>query len=68
MTTTVHNIKISEVKNKIPDISVLRTTVVLSTKIGEVMNKIQDVSRFIKKTDYTTRIKVTEGKYFTTVD
>ena len=44
MTTTVLNIKISEVGNKIPDTSNLVTRTVLNTKISEVQNKIPDNS------------------------
>ena len=40
MTTTVLSTKISEVENKISNISSLVTTTVLSSKISEVENKI----------------------------
>ena len=46
MTTTVLNIKISEVGNKIPDTSNLVTRTVLNTKISEVENKIPDNSKY----------------------
>ena len=39
MTTNILNKKISEVENKIQDISSLVTTAVLNTKIGEVEEK-----------------------------
>ena len=42
MTTTVLNIKVSEVGNKTTDTSSLVTTTVLNTKISEVENKIPD--------------------------
>ena len=42
MTTTVLNIKISKVENKIPDTSSLVTITVLNTKILEIENKIPD--------------------------
>ena len=58
MTTTVLNIKLSEVENKIPYTSGLVTTTLLNTKISEVENKISSVSG--------TKIKKNEGKYFTT--
>ena len=35
VTTTVFNIKIGEVENKIPDTSGLVTTTILTTKIGD---------------------------------
>lgn len=44
MTTTVLNTKISEIVNKISDISVLVSTTVLKSKIVKVKNKIPDVS------------------------
>ena len=47
--TTAMNKKISEVENKIPNVSSLVTTAVLNTKIGEVENKIPDVSSLVKK-------------------
>ena len=46
MTTTVLNIKISEVGNKIPDTSNLVTRTVLNTKISEAENKIPDNSKY----------------------
>ena len=45
MTTTVLNIKVSEVGNKTTDTSSLVTTTVLNTKISEVENKIPDNSK-----------------------
>ena len=45
--TTILNIKIGEVENKIPDVSGLVTTAVLNTKIGEVENKIPDHAKYI---------------------
>ena len=47
VSTTVLNTKISEVENKIPDISSLVTTTVLNTKISEVENKIPDHAKYI---------------------
>ena len=47
VTTTILNIKIGEVENKIPDVSGLVITAVLNTKIGEVENKIPDHAKYI---------------------
>ena len=44
MASTVLNIKISEVENKVPNTSSLVTSIVLNTKIGEVENKIVNES------------------------
>ena len=51
------NTKISEVENKIPDVSGLVTTTLLNTKIGDVENKIPDASGLAMTTDYNTKIK-----------
>ena len=47
VTTSVLNTEISEVENKIPDISSLVIETALNTKIGEVENKIPDNSKYI---------------------
>ena len=47
MTTTVLNTEISEVENKIPNASSLRTTTVPNTIISEVDNKIPDHPKYI---------------------
>ena len=47
VTTTILNIEIGEVENKIPDVSGLVITAVLNTKIGEVENKIPDHAKYI---------------------
>ena len=47
MTTTILNTKISEVENKIPNASSLRTTTVPNTIISEVDNKIPDHPKYI---------------------
>ena len=47
MTVAGFNTKISEVENKIPDISSLATTTVPNTKVSEVENNIPDNSKFI---------------------
>ena len=44
------------------------TRTVLNTKISVVENKIPSVSGLVKKTDYDTKIKDIEGKYFTIAD
>ena len=46
MTTTILDIDIGEVENKIPDVSGLVITAVLNTKIGEVENKIPDHAKY----------------------
>ena len=53
MTTTVLNIKISEVENKIPNTSSLATTTVLNTKISELEKKIPDNSKYITIQEFT---------------
>ena len=47
MTTTVWNIKITEVENKVLGTSISVTTTVLNTKICEVENKIPDHAKYI---------------------
>ena len=49
---TNYNTKITELENKIPDISNLATKTALTT----VENKIPSVSSLVKKTDYDTKI------------
>ena len=51
---TDYNTKITEIENKIPDISGLATKVAL-TKVG---NKIPSISGLIKKPDYNTRLLI----------
>ena len=55
---TDYNAKITEIENKIPDISNLATKTALNT----VKNKILDTSGLVKKTDYNTEIMKIEGK------
>ena len=55
---TDYNAKITEIENKIPDISNLATKTALNT----VENKIPDTSGLVKKTDYNTKITEIEGK------
>ena len=66
---TNYNTKISELENKIPDISNLATKTALTT----VENKIPSTSNLIKKTDYDTKIteikkKLTDHKYDDYID
>ena len=44
------------------------TTTVLNTKISEVENEIPNVSGLVRKTDYNSKIKDIEGKYFAIAD
>ena len=55
---TDHNAKITEIKNKIPDISSLATRTALTT----VENEIPDTSDLVKKTDYNTKIADIDSK------
>ena len=69
MTTNVLNTKISEVENKLPNISSLLTAIVLNTKISEVENKTSDNSTYItthkfnKLTSFNKRITSNKTKY-----
>ena len=58
MTDFVKKIKLTELGNKIPDISNLATKTSLTT----FENKIPDVSSLVKKTDYNTKITEIENK------
>ena len=53
-----YNTKITELENKIPDISNLATKTALTT----VENKIPSVSNLVKKTDYNTKVTEIENK------
>ena len=55
---TDYNAKITEIENKIPDISNL----VANTALNTVENKIPGTSGLVKKTDYNTEITKIEGK------
>ena len=55
---TDYNAKITEIENKIPDISNLATKTALNT----VENKIPDSSALLDKADYNTEITKIEGK------
>ena len=56
---TDYNTKITEIENKIPDISNLATKTTLNT----VEKKIPDTSGLVKKTDYNTEIAKIEVKF-----
>ena len=58
MTDFVKKTKLTELENKIPDISNLATKTALTT----VENKIPDISNLVKKTDYNTKITEIEKK------
>ena len=55
---TNHNTKVTELDNKIPDISNLATKTALTT----VENKIPSVNNLVKKTNYNTKITDIENK------
>ena len=55
---TDYNSKISEIENKIPDISNLA----IKTALNTVKNKMPDTSGLVKKTDYTAKISYIESK------
>ena len=54
---TNYNTKITEIENKIPDISNLVTKTILTT----VENKIPDFSNLVNKTDYNTKVTETDN-------
>ena len=58
MSNLVKKAKLTELENKIPDISSFVTNAALTA----VENKIPSVSSLIKKTDYDTKITETEKK------
>ena len=53
MTRTDLNTNISEVQNKIPDISTLVITAVFNTKISEVKNKISGHAKYITTKEFS---------------
>ena len=55
---TNYNVKIDDIKGKIPDISNLATKATLNTD----ENKIPDTSGHVKKTDYNTKITEIKSK------
>ena len=58
MSNLVKKTKLTELENKIPDISNLATKTALTT----VENKIPSVSNLVKKTDYNTKVTEIENK------
>ena len=58
MTDFVKKAKLTELENKIPDVSSLAT----KTALTAVENKIPDVSNLVKKTDYNTKVTEIEKK------
>ena len=58
MTNLVKKAKLTELENKIPDVSSLAT----KTALTAVENKIPSVSNLVKKTDYNTKITDIENK------
>ena len=53
MITAVLDTKITEVENKIPNISILVTTAVLNKNISEVENRILDNAKYITTQEFT---------------
>ena len=72
MTDLVKKAKLTELENKIPDVSSLATKSALTA----VTNKISNVSSLVKKTDFDTKITEIEkelidhnhNKYITTLE
>ena len=58
MADFVKQVKLTELENRIPDISNLAT----KTALTAVENKIPSVSSLVKKTDYNTKITEIENK------
>ena len=58
MTDFIKEAKLTELENKIPDISNLATKTALTT----IENKIPDVSNLVNKTDYNTKVAEIENK------
>ena len=58
MTDFVKKAKLTEIENKIPDISNLAT----KTALTAVENKISNVSNLVNKTDYNTKVTEIENK------
>ena len=61
---TDYDVKVNEVKGKIPSIIGLVTT----TAFHVINNEISTVSDLVKKTDYDLKISDIEDKYFTISD
>ena len=58
MSNLANKTKLTELENKIPDVSSLAT----NTALTAVENKIPDVSSLVKKTNYNTKITEIEKK------
>ena len=58
MSNLVKKAKLTELENKIPDVSSLGT----KTALTAVENKIPSVSNLVKKTDYNTKVTEIENK------
>ena len=58
MLKTNYNTKITELENKIPDISNLATKIALTA----IENKIPSISSLVKKSDYNTKVTDIENK------
>ena len=58
MSNLVKKIKVTELENKIPDISNLATTLTLTA----VENRMPSVSNLVKKTDYNAKVTEIENK------
>ena len=58
MSNLANKTKLTELENKIPDVSSLAT----KTALTAVENKIPDVSSLVKKTNYNTKITEIEKK------
>ena len=58
MTDFVKKAKLTELENKIPDVSSLAT----KTALTAVKNKIPSINNIVKKTDYDTKITEIEKK------
>ena len=59
MTDFVKKTKLTELENKIPDVSSLAT----KTALTGAENKIPSVSTLVKKTDYDTKISELEKEF-----
>ena len=63
MSNLVKKTKLTELENKIPDVSSLAT----KTALTAVENKITSVRTLVKKTDYNTKITEIEKKNLLTI-
>ena len=63
MTDFVKEAKLTELENKIPDISNLATEIALTT----AENKMPDVSNLVEKTDYNTKVTEIEKNLMTII-